>query len=110
MIVFWPLWPILILRSPWHNGLLSGAVAWAMLFVMSFLIVWEQLVKTGGLNDITIIILIPGLLFTVITQVHWFGYRKTLKDAGTPAASPSNAADPVRPPRVRARRRRKQRR
>ena len=31
---------MLILRSPWHNGLVSGAVAWAMLIV-------------GGRNSVT---------------------------------------------------------
>ena len=33
VFAFWPLWAVLILRSPWHNGVASGAVAWAMLIV-----------------------------------------------------------------------------
>ena len=38
MLVFWPLWPVLIIRSPWHNGIISGAIAWAMIFTGGFLI------------------------------------------------------------------------
>lgn len=99
MIVFWPLWPVLILRSPWHNGILSGGVAWAMLFVWTYLIVWEQLYKTQRLNELTIIVIIPGLLFTVMTQVHWTMYKRTLAETRRmadreTAASPGQAIQP----------------
>ena len=113
MIVFWPLWPVLILRSPWHNSILSGAVAWAMLFVWTYLIVWEQLYKNQRLDELTIIVMIPGLLFTVITQVHWTTYKPTLaragrKDASGPVASPTRDVDPDgHQPRPRPRRRRR---
>ena len=78
-LVFWPLWAILIIRSPWHNGLISGAVAWAMLIVGGYLIIWPQLIQSGRLNDFTIVLILPGLLLTVITQVHWMRYRPVLE-------------------------------
>ena len=77
--VFWPLWAILILRSPWHNGLISGAVAWAMLIVGGYFIIWIQLIESRRLNDFTIVLIIPGLLLTLITQVHWMRYRPGLR-------------------------------
>ncbi len=77
--VFWPLWAILIIRSPWHNGLISGAVAWAMLIFGGYMIIWPQLIQSGRLNDFTIVLIIPGLLLTVITQVHWMRYRPVLR-------------------------------
>ena len=79
ILPFWPVWAVLIIRSPWHNGIVSGAVAWAMLFVGGYWIVWLQLVQEGRLNEVTIAILIPGALLTVITQVHWTRCRKTLR-------------------------------
>jgi len=89
MFVFWPLWSVLILRSPWHNGILSGGIAWAMLFVWTYLIIWEQLLKTQRLNDLTLIIILPGLLFTVMTQIHWTMYKRTLADSARKADSAS---------------------
>ena len=77
--VFWPLWAILIIRSPWHNGLISGAVAWAMLIVGGYFIIWDQLIPSGRLGQTTIVLILPGLLLTVITQVHWMRYRPTLR-------------------------------
>ena len=78
-VVFWPLWAILIIRSPWHNGLISGAVAWAMLIVGGYFIIWIQLIESRRLNDFTIVLIIPGLLLTLITQVHWMRYRRALR-------------------------------
>ena len=77
--VFWPLWAILIIRSPWHNGLISGAVAWAMLIVGGYFIIWDQLIPDQRLNPITITLIFPGLLLTLITQVHWMRYRAALR-------------------------------
>ena len=80
-VVFWPLWAVLIIRSPWHNGLMSGAIAWAMLIVGTYWIVWEQLVKLGRLYELTIVLIIPGVLLTLFTQFHWFRYRTFLRTA-----------------------------
>ncbi len=90
--VFWPLWAILIIRSPWHNGLISGAVAWAMLIVGGYLIIWPQLIQTGRLNDFTIVLIIPGLLLTLITQVHWTRYRPVLRASLISSESVSDSA------------------
>ena len=57
-VIFWPLWAVLIIRSPWHNGLISGAVAWAMLIVGTYWIIWEQLVKLGRLYELVIVLII----------------------------------------------------
>ena len=82
VIVFWPVWPVLILRSPWHNGLVSGAVAWAMLIIVGgYLIGWQQLYQTGELNQFTTTIIIPGLMLTVLTQVFWIRDKKRLREA-----------------------------
>jgi hypothetical protein len=108
IIVFWPLWPVLILRSPWHNNLISGAVAWAMIFVGGFLIGrqigWYHL-RLGELNDFTVTMLIPGVFLTVVTQVLWLRDRRTVRQAvrtGAPLAGP---AAPAQTRRSRSRRR-----
>ena len=80
VIVFWPVWAVLILRSPWHNGLVSGAAAWAMLIVGGYLIGWQQLYETGELNQFTTTITIPGLMLTVLTQVFWIRDKKRLRE------------------------------
>ena len=92
--VFWPLWAILIIRSPWHNGLISGAVAWAMLIVGGYFIIWEQLIPDQRLNPITITLIMPGLLLTLITQVHWTRYRPALREslASSESATGDSAA------------------
>ena len=90
--VFWPLWAILIIRSPWHNGLISGAVAWAMLIVGGYFIIWEQLIPDQRLNPITITVIMPGLLLTVITQVHWARYRTALRAGLTSHDSASDSS------------------
>ena len=78
-VIFWPLWAVLIIRSPWHNGLISGAVAWAMLIVGTYWIIWEQLVKLGRLYELVIVLIIPGVLLTLFTQFHWIRYRTYLR-------------------------------
>lgn len=108
VFVFWPVWAVLILRSPWHNGLVSGAVAWAMLIVGAYIMGWEQLVQTGSLHNVALVLIIPGLVLTVVTQIQWArdkprvmqGHRPQA-EAETPAAQP-----PTGSPRRSRRRRR----
>lgn len=106
IIVFWPLWPVLILRSPWHNNLISGAVAWAMLFVGGYLIGrqigWYHF-RLRELNDFTITLLIPGVLLTVVTQVLWLRDRKIVRQAVRPGGPATGRKAPAR--RSRSRRR-----
>jgi hypothetical protein len=94
--IFWPVWAVLILRSPWHNGLVSGAIAWAMLIVGSYLIVWRQLVQSGGLNQVTVTLIIPGLILMVVTQALWLGDRKKLRERGQQPDSSTAVTGPFR--------------
>ena len=91
-IMFWPLWSLLILRSPWHNGLISGAVAWAALFVGSYAVYAWGLGGRAGLDGLlagqltpaallTGQIILPGLLLIVVTQTHWQRNRRRIMAA-----------------------------
>ena len=80
MIVFWPLWPVLIIRSPWHNGLIMGALAWAWLIIGGYL-AFVRLQAGGSVALSTVAIAAPGLLFTVITQIHWITNRRRILEA-----------------------------
>ena len=71
--VLWPTWPILIIRSPWHNGILSGGVAWAYLICGSVL-VFKSI--QGGLWDLIVLMLPPGLVLTFALQVFWESYKR----------------------------------
>ena len=107
-IIFWPLWPVLILRSPWHNGMVSGSIAWAMLISGSYIFYRmaggpEAITRVQGGDQwalVTLQIILPGLLLTVITQVHWLKNRRRIKEAAVPdTASPatSESALPATP-------------
>ena len=93
VVVFWPVWAVLIIRSPWHNSLWSGAVAWAMLFTGGYLIGYRQLYLNRDLNDLTITILIPGIILTVVTQAFWVRDRVRVRRLAS-----TIMADPGSPP------------
>ena len=106
-IMFWPLWSLLILRSPWHNGLISGAVAWAMLFVGSYAVYAWGLGGRAGLDGLlagnitpaallTGQIILPGLLLIVVTQTHWQRNRRRIMAAARDGAGRA-AATPAKP-------------
>ena len=106
-IMFWPLWSLLILRSPWHNGLISGAVAWAMLFVGSYLVYDLGIGGRAGLDGLlagnitpaallTGQIILPGLALVVITQTHWQRNRRRIMAAARDGAGRA-AATPTKP-------------
>ena len=65
--VLWPVWAVLILRSPWHNGIIPGGLAWAMLLTGAFGLV--QLMRSNPSGALAL--LLPGLALTVVTQVLW---------------------------------------
>ncbi len=109
MIVFWPLWPVLIIRSPWHNGLVAGALAWAWLIIGGYL-AFVRLQVGGTVALSTVAIIAPGLLFTVITQAHWIINRRRILNPPTDARAPGTpdeyaASRPRRSMRRRRRRR-----
>ena len=74
--VWWPCSAILFIRSPWHNGVVSGALSWAWLIIGGgwiFLRVQLRLRDGEGLlDDPTLFALAaPGVLLTVVTQSLW---------------------------------------
>ena len=77
MLVFWPLWSVLIIRSPWHNGLVIGSLAWAYLITFGGL-AYFRLQEGGTVALSTIAYAAPGLLLSVITQVHWTMNRRRI--------------------------------
>ena len=112
MVVFWPLWPVLIIRSPWHNGLVSGALAWAYLIIFGGLAYFR--LRMGGTVALsTLAYAAPGLILTVITQIHWTMNRRSIMavpEPTHPTASPTEerpgSSRPRRSNRRRGRRRR----
>ena len=115
MVIFWPLWSVLVIRSPWHNGLIIGALAWAWLIIGGYLaFVRLQLGGTVALS--TVAIIAPGLLLTVMTQVHWIMNRRRITEAQRdwpdkspgepPSADQPGSSRPRRAARRRGRRRR----
>ena len=48
--VFWPLWSILTIRSPWHNGFIAGALSWALIFMGVYLLVYQALILGDGIG------------------------------------------------------------
>jgi hypothetical protein len=90
----WPLWPMLVLRSPWHNSLLAGAVAWAILFSGGFLVV-VRLSQLGTVAYSTVLLVLPGLGLTVVTQTLWARRKRELAAIGQPPTpSPSSGIGP----------------
>ena len=83
-LILWPVWPVIIIRSPWHNGIISGGLAWAMLLTGGF-----RLVEQMKSNPTTaVMLLLPGVALTVMTQVLWSKHKQAL-----PAAAPAVAED-----------------
>ena len=96
MVVLWPAWAILIIRSPWHRGFVSGTLAWAMLMSGGALIVLRVIDSTANPVQILLLVL-PGLIYTVVTQTLWAKSKRRIL-----ASIPLQLATPVvddRPPR-----------
>ena len=73
--VWWPCSALLFIRSPWHNGVVSGALSWAWLIVGGgwlFLRAQFHLRNGETLVDPTMIALTaPGIALTILTQFLW---------------------------------------
>ncbi|MDE2787470.1 MAG: hypothetical protein OXL37_12520 [Chloroflexota bacterium] len=74
--VWWPCSAILFIRSPWHNGIVSGALSWAWIIVGGgFIFLRMQYHWQSGepaIVDPTLWALAaPGILLTIITQTLW---------------------------------------
>ena len=69
--IFPPVWSFLALRSPWNRNVLVGGVAWAILIVGAVLAF--RWVRNGSIENL--VIFIPGVVLTVVTQVQWSVHR-----------------------------------
>ena len=73
--VWWPCSAVLFIRSPWHNGVVSGALSWAWVIVGGgWIFLRTQLRWQNGepLIDPTLLALVaPGIVLTVLTQSLW---------------------------------------
>ena len=116
--VWWPCSAILFIRSPWHNGVVSGALSWAWIIIGGgWIFLRTQLrIQTGDpLLDPTLLALAaPGIALTVITQTLWLTRDRPrirqIRDAGgfaaydnADAAASPPPATPSPPPETRRR-------
>ena len=73
--VWWPCSAILFIRSPWHNGVVSGALSWAWIIIGGgwiFLRTQLRIQNGDPLLDPTLLALAaPGIVLTIITQTLW---------------------------------------
>ncbi len=78
--VWWPCSAILFIRSPWHNGVVVGALSWAWLIIGGgwiFLRVQIRLQSGQSPIDPTLLALAaPGILLTILTQTLWLGRHR----------------------------------
>lgn len=105
--VLWPVWGLLVLRSPWHHHVLLRGLGWAMLAVGGYMFV----MMFGDNAGRTIAKLAPGLVVTAIIQVLWTKWRAEHGPSSGPpraaggrqrgSASPGPSSGPRRRPRRR---------
>ena len=118
--VWWPCSAILFIRSPWHNGVVSGALSWAWIIIGGgwiFLRMQLRIQNGDPLLDPTLLALAaPGIALTVITQTLWLTRDRPqirrIREAGGFAAYengnddvPPQSANPPPPPERERRRR-----
>ena len=98
--LLWPVWSILILRSPWHRKFITGTTAWAMLMSGGFLVI-TQFYGDEMHPLFTAVIIAPGLILAAITQFFWTRDRKKFDPTGN-ANNEEGAGEDRRPSRIRA--------
>ena len=94
--VLWPVWAILILRSPWHNHVLINGLAWAMLFT-GIVLEFRNFQGPNG-AAFSMALLAPGVVVTVATQVMWSRFRLEhglVVETPDPPAEPPDSPDPL---------------
>ena len=113
--LLWPVWSVLIIRSPWHRGFLHQVLAWAMLFsggVLAARWLFQGKVAAYGV----LVSIVPGLVVTGFTQFQWTRHKRELSAVGRESTLSSGLHTPTyqgptpRPSRERLRRRRLMRR
>ena len=94
--VLWPVWAMLILRSPWHTSLPIRALAWAMLITGAILVIQRfragegaEAGTTAGGPEVAVILVLPGFVLTVVTQFLWARYRMKLRAGSLSPISPA---------------------
>ena len=103
--VWWPCSAILFIRSPWHNGVVSGALSWAWIIVGGgwiFLRLQLRFQSDAPLLDPTLLALAaPGITLTIITQTLWLTRDRPrirrIRDAGGFAAYAEAEPEPTQP-------------
>ena len=103
--VWWPCSAILFIRSPWHNGVVSGALSWAWIIIGGgwiFLRLQLRIRNGESLIDPTLMALAaPGVILTVITQTLWLTQDRPrirrIRDAGGFAEYEDDTAEAARP-------------
>jgi hypothetical protein len=72
--LLWPVWSVLIIRSPWHRGFLFRVLAWAMLFSGVVLVArWLFQGKVAAYG--VLVSIVPGLVVTGFTQFQWTRHK-----------------------------------
>ena len=105
--VWWPCSAILFIRSPWHNGVVSGALSWAWIIIGGgwiFLRTQLRIQNGDPLWDPTLLALAaPGIALTIITQTLWLTKDRPrvrrIRDAGGFADYANANAEPEPPAR-----------
>ena len=101
--VWWPCSAVLFIRSPWHNGVVSGALSWAWIIVGGgFIFLRMQFHWQNGespIIDPTLWALAaPGVLLTILTQTLWLTRDRPrirrIRDAGGFADYADESTDP----------------
>lgn len=103
--VLWPVWALLIIRSPWHTSLPIRALAWAMLITGAILVVMRfragegaEAGTTAGGPEVAVILVLPGFILTVVTQLLWAKYKMKLRAGSGPPVFPAGPSPtPVSP-------------
>jgi len=113
--LLWPVWSVLIIRSPWHRGFLYQVLAWAMLFSGGVLAA-RWLVQGQAAAYGVLVSIVPGLVLTGVTQFLWTRHKRELSAVegdSTPSSgrhTPDYQGTVRRPSRERLRQRRLMRR
>ncbi len=103
--MLWPVWAVLILRSPWHRGFITGTLAWAMLISGAWMVSLRILDTTTSVV-FTVVTLAPGVVLTATTQTLWARHRKELLGGESgPRPAPMAVKGPLRSRQERQRRR-----
>ena len=112
--VWWPCSAILFIRSPWHDGVVSGALSWAWIIVGGgwiFLRTQFRMQNGEPLLDPTLLALAaPGVFLTILTQSLWLlrdrPRIRRIRDAGGFADYAEPERDHIEPVESPTRRRR----